>query len=174
MLSVYSMFMMLLLAIASLVGISDMYQLTKVEAQPQVQQQPQGLALTQQEKELADRLLPNIIQRIDGQTLLQKIDAKTLAAKVLPFLDVKVAITERPGQTSPTKMGTVNIQHATPKCSGAETAVSAGFTHRVTGDLSVMHFKREPNTNAWEIATIIDDGTLRSFVECLRVGLALK
>ena len=172
MLSVYSMFMMLLLSIASLVGISDMYQLTKVEAQPQAQQQ--SLALTQQEKELADRLLPHIIQRIDGQTLLQKLDAKTLAAKVLPFLDVKVVITERPGQTSPTKMGAVNIQFATPKCSGAETAVSAGFTHQVTGDLSLMHFKREPNTNAWQIATIIDDGRLNSFVECLRVGLALK
>lgn len=80
-----------------------------------------------------------------------KLDAKTLAAKVLPFLDVKVVITERPGQTSPTKMGAVNIQFATPKCSGAETAVSAGFTHQVTGDLSLMHFK-----------------------ECLSVGLALK
>jgi hypothetical protein len=124
MLSTYSMFMMVLLGAASLIGISSIYQPANVETQPQqsqqlvppgqiqkqppiVQQQPaqpQGLQpntgkiITQQgaetlaqataDKQLLDRLFPQIIKRIDGNTLLQKIDAKTLAAKVIPHIQV--------------------------------------------------------------------------------------
>jgi hypothetical protein len=91
------------------------------------------------------------------------------------MLNVKVAITERPGQTITTKMDNVNIQHASPKCAAAETAVSGGFAHKMVGDLTVMHFQKVPNANAWEIATAFNEGgTLSSVVECLRVGLALK
>jgi hypothetical protein len=119
MLSTYSMFMMVLLGAASLIGISSIYQPANVETQPQqsqqlvppgqiqkqppivTQQQPQsstGKIITQQgaetlaqataDKQLLDRLFPQIIKRIDGNTLLQKIDAKTLAAKVIPHIQV--------------------------------------------------------------------------------------
>jgi hypothetical protein len=112
-----SIFLMLLLGAGSLVGISSsIYKPANVAAQPQpivppgqiqkqppivTQQQPQsttGKIITQQQaekldqamedKKLLDRLFPQIIKRIDGATLLQKIDAKTLAAKVLPHIQV--------------------------------------------------------------------------------------
>ena len=113
----YSTFMMVLLGAASLIGISSIYQPTNVGTQPQqqlvppgqiqkqppivTQQQPQSttgkiitqrraetLAQATEDKQLLDRLFPQIIKRIDGATLLQKIDAKTLAAKVLPHIQV--------------------------------------------------------------------------------------
>jgi hypothetical protein len=73
MLSKSSVFMMLLVVAAALVGMS-IYQLPGAGTQPQ--QELQSSVLTQQDRELADRLLPYIIQRIDGQTILQKIDAE--------------------------------------------------------------------------------------------------
>src|SRR5215210_3682746 len=113
MLKKYSIFMMLLI-VASLIGISSIYQPANVETQPQPQQQPlvkgpsmkiPGAEQFLADKLLLDRLFPQIIKRIDGSTLLRKIDAKTLAAKVLPYLDLNVAVTERPGQTSTIKVG---------------------------------------------------------------------
>ena len=113
-----SIFLILLLGAGSLIGISSIYKPANVETQPQqqqlvppgqiqkqppivTQQQPQsttGKITTQQQqetlaqatadKQLLDRLFPQIIKRIDGNTLLQKIDAKTLAAKVIPHIKV--------------------------------------------------------------------------------------
>src|SRR5215203_2821776 len=132
----YSTFMMVLLGAASLIGISSIYQPTNVGTQPQqqlvppgqiqkqppivTQQQPQsttGKIITQQraetlaqameDKQLLDRLFPQIIKRIDGATLLQKIDAKLLAQKVFPNLDLTVVSTERPGQVSVIKANTI-------------------------------------------------------------------
>ena len=73
--------MMVLLVAASLVGISSIYQPANVETQPQLPANTKGL-VTQKEFEkssqvmadklLLDRLFPQIIKRIDGNTLLQK------------------------------------------------------------------------------------------------------
>src|SRR5918994_3326228 len=130
-----SIFLMLLLGAGSLIGISSIYKPANVKTQPQqqqllppgqiqrqppivTQQQPQSstgkittqqqqetLAQATEDKQLLDRLFPQIIKRIDGNTLLQKINAKTLAQKVLPYLDLKVSVTERPGQTSSVNTG---------------------------------------------------------------------
>ncbi len=97
-----SLFMMVLLVAASLVGISSAvyHQPEVTTAQPQQQQLqspssapptlgkrltgPQGqqqqqsdvgkMVQIREDKALVDRLFPYIIQKIDGQTLLQKID----------------------------------------------------------------------------------------------------
>src|ERR687889_625277 len=86
----------------------------QIQRQPAIvtQQQPQsstGKITTQQQAEtlaqatsdnlLLNRLFPQIIKRIDGNTLLQKIDAKTLAAKVLPYLDISASVSSRYGTT---------------------------------------------------------------------------
>jgi hypothetical protein len=91
----YSIFMMLLLVTASLVGISSsIYKPANVETQP-AQPQPlpgtKGLVTQKQfetttqalaDKQLLDRIMPLINKRLDGKTLLQKIDGKALAEKI--------------------------------------------------------------------------------------------
>ncbi len=52
-----------------------------------------------------NRLFPHIIQKLDGHTLLQKIDARTLAAKVLPYLDLSASVRLRSGTA-----GILNVQ----------------------------------------------------------------
>jgi hypothetical protein len=56
---------------------------------PQGQQQQQSnvgtLVQIQQDKALVDRLFPYIIQKIDGKTLAQKMDAGLLAQKMFPY-----------------------------------------------------------------------------------------
>ena len=47
--------------------------------------------------------LATLLQKADARTLttlLQKADVQLLSQKILPFLDVKVATLERPGQSS--------------------------------------------------------------------------
>ena len=76
--------------------------------QPQPQQQSkqriEGLLTREQggagqymaDTELVDRIMPLIIQKMDGKTLmnlLQKVDGKVLAQKVLPYLDIKNSVT---------------------------------------------------------------------------------
>src|SRR5919198_633319 len=100
----YSIFMMVLLVAASLVGISSsIYKPANVETQPQspaqplpAQKQAQNNILTQQmgqvieDKALVDRLFPYIIQKIDAETLINKIGGKRLAEIVLPYIAVSV------------------------------------------------------------------------------------
>jgi hypothetical protein len=189
----YSTFMMLLIATASLIGISTIYQPANVETQPQLQkpipgtqglitqQRAETLAQATADKQLLDRLFPQIIKRIDGNTLLQKIDAKTLAAKVLPYLDLKVSVTERPGQTSSVNTGGTSgrgIAQARAGCAPGETIVSSGFQNRVPGipELNPMISRILNNPpNNWLTATgFTEDGQLLSFANCLNVELALK
>jgi hypothetical protein len=205
----YSIFMMVLFVGASLIGISSIYQPANVETQPQqqaptVQQPPQilnrpgqvpsgGQSLKEQakpldpaagqfiaDKLLLDRLMPQIIKRIDGATILQKIDAKTLAAKVLPFLDVNVVATERPGQISVVTADRVypfesatQTGRALASCAPDETLVTGGFAMTFGGEL--VTFAKKPDTNQWAVAGQFgSNGRIQSYAECLTVELALK
>src|SRR5918995_1797684 len=135
-----SIFLILLLGAGSLIGISSIYKPANIETQPQqqqlvppgqiqkqppivTQQQPQSttgkittqqqqetLAQATEDKQLLDRLFPQIIKRIDGNTLLQKIDAKTLAAKVLPYLTVNVNTAIRYAEPSKISVGTTPFE----------------------------------------------------------------
>jgi hypothetical protein len=74
MLKKYSTFMMVLLVAASLIGIGSIYQPVNVETQPLVKQPSTQVPGAQQflaDKILLDRLFPQIINRIDGATILQ-------------------------------------------------------------------------------------------------------
>ncbi len=188
--------MMLLMTTASLVGISSsLYQPTNVETQPQPQPQPQPqkqipatkglitqqraetLAQATEDKQLLDRLFPQIIKRIDGATLLQKIDAKTLAAKVLPYLDLKVVVTERPGQTSTIKVSKTGIGQTLAGCTPGETIVSGGFRIAFPGyPEMIQYWSKKSAENQWMMAMGFpeDDGQLFSYANCLTVELALK
>ena len=181
MLNTYSIFMMLLAITASLVGISSsIYKPANVETQPQVQSQrplitqEQNKRLTEimADAQLLDRLFPQIIKRMDG---------KTLATKVLPYLDLNVALIQRTGQIGSINVGTLSPGGAAwgkAGCAPGETAVSAGFTHQIKGgsDLSVFSlWRQDPNSNAWDITTSFDDtGKVFTYAECLKVESALK
>jgi hypothetical protein len=58
-------------------------------------------------------------------TLLQKIDAKILAAKVLPYLDNKITITYRAGEKNIQKSDWMELKAG---CLPDEIAVSGGFS----------------------------------------------
>jgi hypothetical protein len=191
MLTKYSVFMMLLIVTASLVGISSIYQPANVETQPQPQpllgspqqklQQQSNIGTLMQikeDKELVDRLFPYIIQKIDGKTLLQKIDGKLLAQKVFPYLDLNVATIERPGQGS-----NVDITGFTTKttivkasCAPEERLVGGAMALHNVAELNSFQRSQQPQEpNSWAIITSFDgDGSIRSFAECLKVELALK
>lgn len=151
------------------------------------QQRAETLAQATEDKQLLDRLFPQIIKRIDGNTLLQKIDAKTLAAKVLPYLDLKVSITERPGQRDTIKIPPLDtvgkIGASAAGCPSDEIIVSSGFTHNndygVGGIVTSMTTPRPENWGfpggGWLISTrYTDDNQLDFFANCLKVELALK
>jgi hypothetical protein len=94
----YSVLMVVLLVAASLIGISSIYQPANVETQPQTQipgtkglitreQSGKALQLIQslEDKKLVDRLFPHIIKKIDANSN----DAKTIATKLLPYLNIQ-------------------------------------------------------------------------------------
>jgi len=60
-------------------------------------------------------LFPQIIKRIEGATLLQKIDAKTLAQKVLPYLTVNINTTIRYAEPTKISVGTTPLEKVDSK-----------------------------------------------------------
>jgi len=64
---------------------------------PVTQKQFESTAQAMADKQLLDRLFPQIIKRIDGATLLQKIDAKLLVQKMLPYIQVKLKMGQEYG-----------------------------------------------------------------------------
>ena len=205
-----SIFLMLLLGAGSLIGIGSTYQPANVETQPQqqqllppgqiqrqppivTQQQPQSstgkittqqqqetLAQATEDKQLLDRLFPQIIKRIDGNTLLQKIDAKTLAAKVLPYLTVNVNTAIRYAPAYRIEVGTTPFEKvdakgsSTIKCNEGERAVGGGFLLDAGGD-STMAVSVPAAGDSWfNSATFQGDGYLRAYVTCLTANVGLS
>jgi hypothetical protein len=78
-----------------------------------------------------NRVFPLIIKKIDGTTLLQKIDENLLAQKVFPYLNVNVVATQRVGQVSDEKVSGIKFKtaQATASCSPDEIAVGGRFWH---------------------------------------------
>jgi hypothetical protein len=113
-----------------------------------------------QDKQLLDRLMPEIIKRID----------------------VKLILTQRPGQTMDRQASGLlapgGAAWGKASCQPGETAVSAGFTHQLKDHMSQSIFslmRDDPNSNAWDITTSLDGtGKLRTYAECLKVQLSLK
>jgi len=123
-----------------------------------------------EDRQLLDRLMPEIIKRID----------------------VKLVLTQRPGQIGLVKPSTPifaegRAVEAKARCQPGETTVSVGFGAQ-GGDGRVYYVKRDnPNdrnsdrpaiksdTNAWTIRSYHDgEGELRTYAECLKVQLSLR
>jgi hypothetical protein len=180
-----SVLMMLLLGTGSLVAISSMYMPANVETQPQPQpQKPQtplqggiimprgGLGSAQ---DVADQ--KRIMQTIQDKQLLDR-----LMPEIIKRLDVKLILTQRPGQTMDRQVSGLlasgGAAWGKASCQPGETAVSAGFTHQLSGGTEQSIFtlmRNDPNSNAWDITTSLDgSGKIRTYAECLKVVLSLK
>jgi hypothetical protein len=63
---------------------------------------PKGQAYIQllNDAELVDRILPLIVEKIDVNTLISRADGRKLLEKVLPYLDVKISVSEPPSPIS--------------------------------------------------------------------------
>ena len=159
-----SVFMMLLAA--SLIGIGSA---TLIQPQVQVAQgQPLQKApvLKQQEKALADRILPYIIQNMGGQTLAQK---------VLPYLEVTPIVIMRPSAGQPM----VSLAN----CNPGEKVVGGGFQYsgpvgRQTGTVVSGSMPWGPDGWSSSYSTSVPQQTqpskITSYVMCLSVNIALK
>jgi hypothetical protein len=191
-----SLFLMLLLGAGSIIGIRsaayDQPEVAIAQPQPQpqkpipgtqgliTQQRAETLAQASVDKILLDRLFPQIIKRIDGNTLLQKIDAKTLAAKVLPYLTVNINTAIRYAEPSKISVGTTPFEKvdakssSTIKCNEGERAVGGGFLLDAGGD-STMAVSVPAAGDSWfNSATFQDDGYLRAYVTCLTANVGLS
>lgn len=202
-----SVFMMLLIVTASIIGII-VYQPTRVETQlqqpqqmvpnsgkllgqQQPQQQPQapgtqGL-VTQKEFQttsqiltdtlLLDRIMPQIIKRMDG---------RALAAKVLPYLDIKAVVNPRQSQAqqfnapvdiardlgltgqSPPVMSAV-------RCDNGEVAVGGGFSFFGDPGDDYLVVSAPRGQNEWlSGAYFSEGGSIQAQVTCLTINVGLK
>jgi hypothetical protein len=128
-----TIFTMLLIIVGSLVGISSIYTPANVETQPQPQPQKEqtfttipGLTTTQ------SKLTPGQQSQIDQQifrTLGDNQLLNRLMPKIIDRIDVKLVLTQRPGQIGSVKVGTLGSGGAAwgkASCQPGETAVSAG------------------------------------------------
>jgi hypothetical protein len=188
MLRKYSIIMMVLLVAASLIGINSIYQPANIETQPQPPANTRGL-VTQKDFQstsqilndalLLDRLFPQIIKRIDGNTLLQKIDGKLLAQKVLPYLSVNPVVTYREGQMGQVKGIGIDPPNSsmvrTANCLPDEVRVSGGFTLMSGRGGDIWMFNSPPNVaNGWEVGASTADGRLYPSVYCLKAEVILQ
>ena len=127
----------------------------------------------QEDKALVDRLLPYIMQKIDGKILAQKLDTVTLLRKldngfikrllaewVHPYMDLKVSVVQKEGQK--------NNVHMYASCGSDGTLVSGGFDARLG---TVYSFKLFPN-NEWYVASDHPAGST-SYANCLKAELGL-
>lgn len=140
-----------------------------VQPQDQVAQgQPLQSApvLKQQERALADRILPYIIQNMGGQTLAQK---------VLPYLEVTPIVIMRPSA------GQAMVSLA--NCNPGEKVVGGGFQYggpvgRQTGTVVSGSMPWGPDGWASSYSTDVKQQTqtskITSYVMCLSVNIALK
>jgi hypothetical protein len=179
-----TIFTMLLVILGSLVAISSIYTPANVETQPQPQPQKEqtfttipGLTTTQ------SKLTPGQQSQIDQQifrTLGDNQLLNRLMPEIIKRIDVKLILTQRPGKIVSVEVGDLmsrGVADGQASCPPGETAVSAGIDHNlVRSNPYIWTVKRIPNSNTWDFSTIFegDGGKLRTYVECLKVELSLK
>ena len=193
MLRKYSIFMMLLLATGSLVGISSIYQPTNVETQPQ--QQPQRLTPGQKltvpgiegttqlprdqqqflnqamsDTQLLDRLMPLIINRLDS---------KMLAQKILPHLTVTLRMGDNYGPIVEVKkdtgMAPASYHTAEARCPPGTRVMGGGGTIQSYTDGSIESMGPIPTQRFSVVAKMTGSGTILAYATCLgEVAIGLK
>jgi hypothetical protein len=119
-----------------------------------------------------------IMQAIQDNQLLNR-----LLPKIIDRIDVKLVLTQRPGQIGSVRSGELSVGSpsvsAQARCLPGETAVSGGIDHELIGSTNpyIWKFAREKNVpNVWTFLTVFDGtgGKLYSYAECLKVELSLK
>ena len=195
-----SIFLMLLLGAGSFFGISS-YKPVNVEAQPQPQEQllpptaqqqqpaqtqenaqkpvrsigisPERRAQIAEDKALLDRIFPQIIERIDG---------KMLAQKVLPYLDISASVRQANGPTSILKVGgglglntALEPRSSAAQCNKGEIPIGGGFSFRSDPEDSYVSSVLPTQQNGWTAGALMgDNGEIKAYAACLTVKVALK
>jgi hypothetical protein len=180
-----SIFMMLLLATGSLIGISSIYQPTNVETQPGTEgttklprtTQQKSLEQAMSDTQLLDRLMPLIINRLDS---------KMLAQKVLPHLDLNVVLTPRKGASHEVTVSGPIAQrtvHTGANCAPDEIAVSGGWEGFSLGNIDIEQFLQsqyvKPQQPDFPYDWIMsmgfkENGHIAAIANCLSVELGFK
>jgi hypothetical protein len=161
-----TIFMMLLIVVASLVGISSTYTPANVETQPQPQPQKPG-----------SKIITNIppVQRALDQQLLDR-----LMPEIIKRIDVKLVLMQRPGQRAEVDVTGTGIDSKTStikaSCAPGESLVGGGMMSRNMGELNAFHKSGVPaEPNSWVIISSFDeDGSVSALAECLKVQLSLR
>ena len=140
------------------------------------QQRAETLNQAIADKQLLDRIFPQIIKRIDG---------KTLATKVLPYLDISANVISRDGPTNTMKKGKTLLPgqvgadalSSTAKCNNGEIAVGGGYDFQSDPADSYVssNAPTQPEPNGWNTVSLMkDDGRIKASVLCLTINVALK
>jgi hypothetical protein len=191
MLRKYSIFMMLLLATGSLIGISSIYQPANVETQLRSQEklgitQPPGVAGTTQlprdqqqflnqamsDKQLLDRLMP-------------MLDGKMLAQKILPHLKVTLPMGDNYGPLvevdKDTGLAPESFHNTEARCPPGTRVVGGGGSISTIqyggqpGDSSIVQMQPVPTQRFTLTAKMTDSGTILAHATCLgEVTIGLK
>jgi hypothetical protein len=191
MLRKYSIFMMLLLATGSLIGISSMYQPANVETQLRSQEklgitQPPGVAGTTQlprdqqqflnqamsDKQLLDRIMP-------------MLDGKLLAQKILPHLKVTLPMGDSYGPLVQVKKDTGlapdSFHNTEARCPPGTRVMGGGgsiSTIQYGGqpsDSSIVQMQPVPTQRFTLTAKMTASGTILAYATCLgEVTIGLK
>jgi hypothetical protein len=117
--------------------------------------------------------LRDLVEKMDGQLLARKIDAETLAAKVLPYMDLKVDVVTRSGPTHKidiTGFKTKNT-HSTALCPPEEKLVSGGYYASGYPYPTVLGFGKGDTSNSWSTSASFNaDSEFITYAHCLRLS----
>lgn len=127
--------------------------------------------------QLLDRLMPDVIKRLDG---------KTLARKVLPYLDITAVINPRYSQplnydASADVARDLGLTGQEPariskvRCNEGEMAVGGGFSFRGDPQDDYLSISGPSGQNEWASGAVFTEGgTIQAYVTCLTVNVGLK
>lgn len=142
-------------------------------------QQSDIVMQSMQDDALVKRIFPLIVDKLDGDTILKKVDAQQLLEKVLPYLDVRVSVREEAVPVSTGKGGGIAVLHSQATCGQGEILVGGGFQ----GNTEVSSSSRGESDNTWRVqgyhpsdiygsGNILSD--LNAVAQCMKVEVDVK
>jgi hypothetical protein len=133
------------------------------------------------DSQLADRIFPLIIAKIDGFTILKKMDGQELLRKILPYVDVKVEVTQPRGNYVSYRTdedGGKSYTSADAKCSEEDgVLVGGGFSSDIAANDNArgVFYK---DKDLWHVQIPPGPpnrgGSVTAFAECIKVELGIK
>jgi hypothetical protein len=168
-----SILLMLLLGTASLIGISGIYQPANVETQPQPlikepARQIPGAGQVLSDAQFLDRMMPKIIQRMDG---------KVLAEKILPHLTVGLKMGDNYGPLVEVKkdpFAPASYHIAEARCPPGFRVMGGGgqinpsaIKGDPTGESSIVQMQPVPTQRFTVTAKMETSGNILAYATCL-------